>query len=224
MLILNDRCAVCGESALLQVGKEIEEMHAGKENQISGLLTSFIYLWKCFYKTWWETQRLHHPETPAAHYDWSCERDEVSICQMLWKVLWCHVWENTNLEGDGSSWPRRDMMLIKVLIPKEEEDRWCLCWSVWKRSDMMMMMMFLTLLPHVHVMHFPVSVLGLPYAAVGQRVTSVIGIHPKVQMMTGVSHCQLSPKRSGRDSSETLGSWTHSVGAWRDSPAADSAL
>lgn len=28
--------------------------------------------------------------------------------------------KTTNLEGDGSSWPNRDIMLIKVLIPSRK--------------------------------------------------------------------------------------------------------
>lgn len=203
MLVLNDCRAIRGQSALLQAWKQIEEMHAGKEKQINRWKrpADFIYTHKdvphsrCH--TWSETQRPHHRETPDAHYDWFCSRDEDWIFQIIWEVLWCYVWLNTNLEADGSSWPRRDMMLIKVLIPKEWDDRWCLCWSV-RNALIWIKMMFRTLLPHVHVMHFPVSVLGLPYAAVGQRVTSVIRIHPEIQMMTGMSHCQLSQKEKQR--------------------------
>jgi len=44
------------------------------------------------------------------------------------------------------------------------------------------------------MMNFPVSIFGLAYATVGQRVASMVRIHPKIKMMTGVSHCQLSKK------------------------------
>lgn len=54
----------------------------------------------------------------------------------------------------------------------------------------------LTFFPHVHVVDFPVAVFGLTDAAVGQRVTSVIGVHPEVQVMTGVSHGQLRWRRN----------------------------
>lgn len=55
--------------------------------------------------------------------------------------------------------------------------------------------MGLTLLPHVHVVDFPVSVLGLADAAVGKGVAGVVGIHAKVEVVTGVSHGELEDGR-----------------------------
>lgn len=49
----------------------------------------------------------------------------------------------------------------------------------------------LTLLPHVHVVDLPVSVLGLADSAVGQRVAGVVGVHAKVEVMAGVGHGKL---------------------------------
>lgn len=53
----------------------------------------------------------------------------------------------------------------------------------------------LTLLPHVHVVDLPVSVLGLADSAVGQRVAGVVGIHAKVEVMAGVGHGELGGGR-----------------------------
>lgn len=38
---------------------------------------------------------------------------------------------------------------------------------------------------------FPVPVLGLADAAVGQGVASVVGVHAKVEVMAGVGHGEL---------------------------------
>lgn len=89
------------------------------------------------------------------------------------------------LEGEGSSWPRRDMMLINVLIPEEQgagSDRRGRGHRQQKR---------LTLLPHVHVVDLSVPVLGLADAAIGQGVAGVVGVHAKVEVMAGVSHGEL---------------------------------
>lgn len=42
---------------------------------------------------------------------------------------------------------------------------------------------------------FPVSVLGLADAAVGEGVAGVVGIHAKVEVVTGVSHGELEDER-----------------------------
>lgn len=52
-----------------------------------------------------------------------------------------------------------------------------------------------TLLPHVHVVDLPVSVLRLADAAVGEGVAGVIGIHAEVEVVTGVSHGELKERR-----------------------------
>lgn len=51
-----------------------------------------------------------------------------------------------------------------------------------------------TLLPHVHVVDLPVSVLRLTDATVGKGVASVIRIHPEVEVVTGVCHGQLQER------------------------------
>lgn len=52
-------------------------------------------------------------------------------------------------------------------------------------------MVRLTLLPHVHVVHLPVTVLGLADAAVGQRVAGVVRVHSEVEVVAWVSHAEL---------------------------------
>jgi len=60
-----------------------------------------------------------------------------------------------------------------------------------------------TLLPHVHVVDLPVAVLGLPDAAVGERVAGVVGVHAEVEVVAGVSHGQLEGGgRGGRGVSQ----------------------
>lgn len=54
--------------------------------------------------------------------------------------------------------------------------------------------MRLTLLPHVHVVHLPVAVLGLADAAVGQRVAGVVGVHSEVEVVAWVSHGELEDR------------------------------
>lgn len=56
----------------------------------------------------------------------------------------------------------------------------------------------LTLLPHVHVVHLPVTVLGLADAAVGQRVAGVVGVHSEVEVVAWVSHGELEDKEKQR--------------------------
>lgn len=56
----------------------------------------------------------------------------------------------------------------------------------------------LTLLPHVHVVHLPVAVLGLADAAVGQRVAGVVGVHSKVEVVAWVSHGELEDREKQR--------------------------
>lgn len=88
-------------------------------------------------------------------------------------------------------------MLINVLIPEEEEaesDRNGRGHVEQKR---------LTLLPHVHVVDFPVPVLGLADAAVGQGVAGVVGIHAKVEVMAGVGHGELGRGVKVRQRTET---------------------
>lgn len=56
-----------------------------------------------------------------------------------------------------------------------------------------------TFLPHVHVVDLPVAVLWLTDATVGQRVAGVVGVHAEVEVVTGVSHGQLTEtRRTGR--------------------------
>lgn len=56
----------------------------------------------------------------------------------------------------------------------------------------------LTLLPHVHVVHLPVAVLGLADAAVGQRVAGVVGVHSEVEVVAWVSHGELEDREKQR--------------------------
>lgn len=56
----------------------------------------------------------------------------------------------------------------------------------------------LTLLPHVHVVHLPVAVLGLADAAVGQRVAGVVGVHSEIEVVAWVSHGELEDREKQR--------------------------
>lgn len=76
-------------------------------------------------------------------------------------------------------------MLINVLIPEKQEAE-----SAGSGRGHIAEK-GLTLLPHVHVVDFPVPVLGLADATVGQGVAGVVGVHAKVEVMAGVGHGEL---------------------------------
>lgn len=57
--------------------------------------------------------------------------------------------------------------------------------------------LLLTFLSHVHVVNLPVAVFGLADSAVGQRVAGVVGVHAKVEMVTGMCHGQLRKRQIG---------------------------
>lgn len=56
----------------------------------------------------------------------------------------------------------------------------------------------LTLFPHVHVVHLPVTVLRLADATVGQRIAGVVRVHSEVEVVAWVSHGELEGKTESR--------------------------
>lgn len=101
----------------------------------------------------------------------------------------------SHLEGEGSSCPKRDMMLINVLIPEKKkkihrvEGLGTMAKNKKRKKEVARNKR--TFFSHVHVVDLPVPIFRLTDTTVGQRVASVIRIHAKVEVVAGVSHRKL---------------------------------